>query len=222
MIRVQLIRRKAKETRLYCKTVALISPMIRFYSLSVIIHISLLIGLIWLKSAPNKPVPRPMMLEFFAFDSDGDLVAREQKISRKAVSDLSKEASREKQTVSLQKNEKQGQDNEDIEEIKPSQGGSQNQQRVTYEQELQSYIARNRFYPRKALALEQTGVVTLRLKINAEGEFIDVKLEENSGHPILDNAALELLKKLKNFKPLPKSYVGKNDFIIPIRYQMNR
>lgn len=118
----------------------------------------------------------------------------------------------------VQTEEKIGNDTEDAPEI---QGGSTNPQLLAvanYAQELLSYIQKNRFYPRRALVMEQTGTVVVRLKINAAGEFVKVEVIKPSQHAVLNKAAEDLLTDLKKFKPLPSSYRGNGEFEIPIHY----
>lgn len=129
-----------------------------------------------------------------------------------------------KEDVSLKKMEttaeKLGNDKEDAPEI---QGGTNNPQLLavaTYAQELQQYIARNRYYPRRAMIMEQTGVVKVRLKINSNGQFTQVEVIEPSPHALLNQAAQDLVSELGSFKPLPKAYRGNGEFIVPINYQL--
>ncbi len=118
--------------------------------------------------------------------------------------------------------EKLGNDTEEAPEIL---GGSQNPQLLavaSYAQELKTFIEKNRFYPRRALVMEQTGVVTVRLKINARGEFISVEVVEASDYALLNQAATDLITKLGQFKPLPTVYRGSGEFIVPINYQLGQ
>ena len=88
-----------------------------------------------------------------------------------------------------------------------------------YAAELRQFIENNKFYPRVAKRLKQSGKVKLNLKVTKDGIFEDVSLASSSQFPLLNKAAIELVKKLKKFKPLP-STVQKYSFSIPIKYQL--
>ena len=102
------------------------------------------------------------------------------------------------------------------------QSSEQSQQiRLSYAQQLKAFIEDNKFYPRTAVRLKQTGVVKIRLEINEDGLFQNIQLVQASPHKNLNQAALELLKKLKRFKPLPKELLTTKGFVVPIAYQIS-
>ena len=70
--------------------------------------------------------------------------------------------------------------------------------------------------------MEQTGIVKVRLRINAKGEFLNVEVVEPSPYEALNRAALDLVNGLGKFKPLPSSYRGSGEFDFPIRYSIER
>lgn len=113
-----------------------------------------------------------------------------------------------------------GRDSESTKEIRSS--GNAGIEAVTYAQELQSFIEKNRFYPRRAMILEQTGTVKIRLQINPDGRFSQIEVIEPSQFQSLNHAAKDLLSNLKSFKPLPKSFNGNGEFIVPIYYQIDK
>jgi protein TonB len=55
-------------------------------------------------------------------------------------------------------------------------------------------------YPRAARALRQSGLVVLRVLIDAQGRASDVKVEKSSGSVLLDDAAADAVRKAI-FKP---------------------
>lgn len=89
-----------------------------------------------------------------------------------------------------------------------------------YAQDLQLFIEKNRYYPRRALVMEQTGVVKVKLTIDLKGNFTQVEVVEPSTHSILNRAAKNLVTDLRKFKPLPSVYRGNGTFVIPINYQL--
>ncbi len=90
----------------------------------------------------------------------------------------------------------------------------------SYAEELKVFIESHRQYPRSALKLKQSGVVTLRLKISSTGEFEQVDIIRPSSSEILNRAARQLLESLKGFKPPPKELRSAENFVVPIVYQL--
>ncbi len=73
-----------------------------------------------------------------------------------------------------------------------------------YLAELRDAILDQRRYPQRARRLMQEGTVTISFLLLANGEIKEVSLEKSSGHRLLDNAAINSLKRLKKFKPIPE------------------
>lgn len=193
--------------------------MIRSLGLSLFIHIAVLALVMVIQWQKNPHRSTPRWVEIYAYDPTGE----DEVVAATPLKSLKKSEAARKPSPNIEtsKTAPQGAgESSSTEEKRPR--GQAGTARVTYEQELHHFIAQNRFYPRQALALEQTGVVKVRLKINPSGEFFDIHIVEESEFPLLNKAALELLLKLKSFKPLPKQAVGRNDFIIPIHYQLNQ
>lgn len=89
-----------------------------------------------------------------------------------------------------------------------------------YLKELRQFIESNKFYPRLAARLRHSGVVEIAFKVDEEGRFVDVHIHRGSSFDTLNEAALSLVKKLKGFKPLPKSMDEKVALHIPLRYAL--
>ena len=76
------------------------------------------------------------------------------------------------------------------------------------------------YYPRIAQLKNWQGTVTLNLNINKNGEINSISLLKSSGYSLLDNAALEVLNKIKNKNFL--THIVKTEKIIqlPVTYQL--
>lgn len=92
--------------------------------------------------------------------------------------------------------------------------------KLSYAQELKLFIEENKFYPRSALRLKQTGVVKIKMGVNQDGTFENIQIVKASPHPHLNQAALRLIRKLKKFKPLPFEDSEVTSFVVPIAYLM--
>lgn len=93
-------------------------------------------------------------------------------------------------------------------------------QSLTYVQELQAFLEKNKSYPKTALRLRHSGVVQLRLVIAPDGTFSHVEILNPSPFETLNGAALQLVSGLKAFKPLPSDFKGDGEFIVPIAYRL--
>lgn len=106
-----------------------------------------------------------------------------------------------------------------------SQSSAQQQELPTshapsYATELRAYLERHRYFPQKALRLKQTGVVTLSITVDKSGQFSQVQIQEPSGFDSINDAALNLVKSLQKFKPLPTQYGEQTQFVVSLSYQI--
>lgn len=189
----------------------------RALAISFIFHLTVA-GLMFLSWSPKPEVRSYSTVELI------QLKAANQKPRRERVKGSQNKTPVEKKQneLSAQKQEsKEGTDQEDAAAI---EGGNTNDPRLVavanYAQELQHYIEKNRYYPRRAMMMEQTGTVKVQLTINPDGSFARVEILQKSDYDILNQAAHELVIQLKSFKPLPQSYRGNGTFIVPINYQL--
>ena len=79
---------------------------------------------------------------------------------------------------------------------------------------LQQAIARNRFYPQGARREDRKGVVTVAFTVQSDGRLSDVRVTKGSGFDVLDQAAVETLRRLGRYKPIPPA-TGRNRW--PVR-----
>jgi protein TonB len=91
-----------------------------------------------------------------------------------------------------------------------------------YLYELKMHIERNKIYPKKARRLKHQGQVVVNFMIDAQGNFAELKVSKSSSFNTLDKGALELLKKISNFKPLPEELkISALNVTQAITFQMN-
>ncbi len=76
-------------------------------------------------------------------------------------------------------------------------------------------------YPRRAKRRRQEGVALVEFTVYREGRLEGIQLRESSGFPILDEAALNTVRAIKQFKPIPEE-LSKNmlTLAIPIRFEL--
>ena len=100
------------------------------------------------------------------------------------------------------------------------------QEQVT--QHLESYssllanaIAKYKQYPKIAQMRGWQGTVIADLEIDSKGSVISVKIKKSSTYEVLDNEALEMIKKASPFPTPPESLCGKNfNVLVPISFKL--
>ena len=85
---------------------------------------------------------------------------------------------------------------------------------------LQKKINHHFYYPRIAQVRNWQGTVTLNLIIEKNGKITDISIFNSSGHDVLDNAALEVVNKIKNQNFLTHIVSRKETIQLPVRYQL--
>ena len=100
------------------------------------------------------------------------------------------------------------------------------QEQVT--QHLESYssllanaIAKYKQYPKIAQMRGWQGTVIADLEIDSKGSVVSVKIKKSSTYEVLDNEALEMIKKASPFPTPTESLRGKNfNVLVPISFKL--
>jgi periplasmic protein TonB len=85
-------------------------------------------------------------------------------------------------------------------------------------------IRRATFFPQEALKDKRHGQVTVAFTINKDGKLDRVEVVETSGCPVLDHAAVEIMRKAsEKFPSLPASLNRDSlNYTVPIRFKEKR
>ncbi len=77
-------------------------------------------------------------------------------------------------------------------------------------------------YPNRARRRRQEGTAWVEFSLHQEGTLSSIQLRESSGYPLLDEAALDTVKSLGRFEPIPPE-IDKNllTLAIPISFQLH-
>ena len=96
----------------------------------------------------------------------------------------------------------------------------QKRQVSAWQKKIVLKINANKSYPKLARSKRIKGEVLIRFSLDRYGKVISQSIEKSSGWPVLDNAALRVLKKVGKF-PTPPSHLSGDEFtlMIPIRYR---
>ncbi|MFM8551983.1 MAG: energy transducer TonB [Nitrospiraceae bacterium] len=87
-------------------------------------------------------------------------------------------------------------------------------------QTIRSRVEQLKHYPHMARANRWEGRVVLRAVIGEDGQLVDLTIAESSGHSVLDDAAVDVLKKAAPLalpQPLGRSQVVVQ---VPISYRL--
>lgn len=85
-----------------------------------------------------------------------------------------------------------------------------------YQRQLYEIVARNSRYPGEAKRLRLSGVTHLAFRLDRLGNVLDCWVQESSGSEVLDDAALDALKRSQPLPPIPPGLPPRMDFVIEI------
>ena len=88
---------------------------------------------------------------------------------------------------------------------------------------LQAAIAARQQYPAEARRSGRVGTVTVAFVILSDGRITQMRIAKGSGVPSLDSAALDALRRLGRFRPIP-STLGRASLAlrVPVRFDLRR
>jgi protein TonB len=82
-------------------------------------------------------------------------------------------------------------------------------------------VERMKVYPPDAHERKEAGVVHLFFSLNRKGEVVSSGIAQSSGHPSLDAAALEIVRKGQPYAPPPTLLKGDEiRLTLPIRFSL--
>lgn len=84
--------------------------------------------------------------------------------------------------------------------------GAERVANANYEMQLAAQIERQRYYPQRARQLHQEGQPVVRLVLNRQGQLVALALEKSCGNALLDETALDIVRRAQPFPPPPREY----------------
>jgi protein TonB len=91
----------------------------------------------------------------------------------------------------------------------------------SYSSLLANAIAKYKQYPKIAQMRGWQGTVIADLEIDSKGTVISIKIKKSSTYEVLDNEALERIRKASPFPAPPESLRGKNfNVLVPISFKL--
>ena len=68
-------------------------------------------------------------------------------------------------------------------------------------------------FPQEAVSKNLTGRLTLAVEINKDGSLRDIRLAKSSGHKLLDDYAIRIVRMASPYSPLPPELTKEKDFL---------
>jgi len=94
--------------------------------------------------------------------------------------------------------------------------------RDPYRSALRAALARHHHYPPRARRFGLSGVVQVAFSIRRDGRFADIRIQHSSDVELLDQAALDTVRRLGHFRPLPADYSDDSWAVsVPLVYRLN-
>jgi periplasmic protein TonB len=93
--------------------------------------------------------------------------------------------------------------------------------RVRYEELLFAWMNRHKEYPMLAQRRGLQGGGVVRVRIDRQGRVLDRALVKGTGEAMLDQAALDMVRRSDPFPAVPDAYAGASfEFVAPIEYRL--
>ena len=90
---------------------------------------------------------------------------------------------------------------------------------TNYSAVLQAWLQDHMLYPRRAKLRNMQGTATLWLSIDAEGHVLDFRIQQSSGHRLLDSEVEELVRRADPMPPVPEAMPDSSiEFVVPVQF----
>ena len=97
--------------------------------------------------------------------------------------------------------------------------------RNAYQEMLRQRIERYKIYPRMARRGNQQGTARIFFALDRQGRLTGCRLEQSSGHRLLDQAAMKAVRAGAPYPPLPEELLPQSaeaSFVIPVTFVLER
>lgn len=93
-----------------------------------------------------------------------------------------------------------------------------------YEQVISLWVVRNRVYPPEAFEKGLQGEAVVRIRINRQGRILSYRIEQSSGHSLIDAGLGEMVKRSNPVPAVPENYPGGKEleFLISVSFYDQR
>jgi periplasmic protein TonB len=95
--------------------------------------------------------------------------------------------------------------------------------RGQYEQQIARWVERYREYPLAARRRGLEGTAVVRLRLGADGTVLQAQIVRDTGHALLDRAALGMIERAAPFPGIPSELGGSSvEVLVPIQFAVGR
>jgi protein TonB len=92
---------------------------------------------------------------------------------------------------------------------------------TSWQGRLQAHLARFKQYPTEARLRHHEGTPVVRFTMTRSGKVLSYRLENSSGHDLLDQEALALIERAQPLPPLPDEVPNATiELVLPLRFQL--
>lgn len=89
------------------------------------------------------------------------------------------------------------------------------------DEKLKTFLKNNTHYPPVAKEKQLEGIVYVKFIIDKTGKITDIELTKSSGHTILDEEAIRVVKSLPNWEPGKQRGQKVNvNYVLPISFEL--
>lgn len=102
----------------------------------------------------------------------------------------------------------------------PLTAAARKQIKKRYERTISMHLLTYKFIPQLAKQLGQHGEPIVRLRLDRRGRVAYYAIDRSSGYQVIDQAALEMVRRAQPFPPPPANYPGEQliEFLMPIQF----
>lgn len=94
-------------------------------------------------------------------------------------------------------------------------------QELDFQSKLMAHLNSLKRYPADARRQGKMGVVMVRFRIDRQGHMLAYRIEQGSGHGILDEETTRLMQRADPFPAPPDSVSGTElEFVVPVQYKL--
>ncbi|MGD1868870.1 MAG: TonB family protein [Neomegalonema sp.] len=98
-------------------------------------------------------------------------------------------------------------------------GGGEPGAQQNYMAQVAALLSKNKRYPRRARSRGQEGVGALFFIIDSRGRVVERELRSSTGHPLLDQEIMHMLKRSAPFPAIPSDVGrGRVEILVPVRF----
>jgi periplasmic protein TonB len=103
----------------------------------------------------------------------------------------------------------------------PAPAAHSEDKQLDFQARLMAHLNSLKRYPADARRQGKMGVVMVRFRIDRQGRMLAYRIEQGSGHAILDEETTRLMQRADPFPAPPDSVPGAElEFVVPVQYRL--